>query len=60
MVEKEIAVVADEVRRLAEQSSQSAKEIFQLIHMIQTDSNASVTVMEKRKRRRKSGNGLYE
>ena len=46
---KGFAVVADEVRRLAEQSSQSAKEIFQLIHMIQTDSNASVTVMEKGK-----------
>ncbi|KAA0965015.1 methyl-accepting chemotaxis protein [Sporosarcina sp. ANT_H38] len=46
---KGFAVVADEVRRLAEQSSQSAKEIFQLINMIQTDSNASVTVMEKGK-----------
>ncbi|MFJ7921720.1 methyl-accepting chemotaxis protein [Lysinibacillus fusiformis] len=46
---KGFAVVADEVRRLAEQSSQSATEIYNLISSIQSDSNASLTVMEKGK-----------
>ncbi|UZM99105.1 methyl-accepting chemotaxis protein [Lysinibacillus sp. MHQ-1] len=46
---KGFAVVADEVRRLAEQSSQSATEIYNLISSIQADSNASLTVMEKGK-----------
>lgn len=46
---KGFAVVADEVRRLAEQSSQSATEIYNLINSIQSDSNASITVMEKGK-----------
>ncbi len=46
---KGFAVVADEVRRLAEQSSQSATEIYNLISSIQSDSNASITVMEKGK-----------
>ncbi len=46
---KGFAVVADEVRRLAEQSSQSATEIYNLISTIQSDSNASITVMEKGK-----------
>ncbi len=46
---KGFAVVADEVRRLAEQSSQSATEIYNLISTIQADSNASINVMEKGK-----------
>lgn len=46
---KGFAVVADEVRRLAEQSSQSATEIYNLISSIQSDSNASITVMQKGK-----------
>lgn len=46
---KGFAVVADEVRRLAEQSSQSATEIYNLISTIQVDSNASIVVMEKGK-----------
>ncbi len=46
---KGFAVVADEVRRLAEQSSQSATEIYNLISSIQSDSNASITVMERGK-----------
>ncbi|MFJ7186747.1 methyl-accepting chemotaxis protein [Lysinibacillus xylanilyticus] len=52
---KGFAVVADEVRRLAEQSSQSATEIFNLISTIQADSNASITVMEKGKEDVKAG-----
>ncbi|WP_253896121.1 methyl-accepting chemotaxis protein [Solibacillus sp. R5-41] len=46
---KGFAVVADEVRKLAEQSSQSATEIYNLISTIQSDSNASIVVMEKGK-----------
>lgn len=46
---KGFAVVADEVRRLAEQSSESATEIYKLISTIQSDSNASIVVMEKGK-----------
>lgn len=46
---KGFAIVADEVRRLAEQSSQSATEIYNLISAIQSDSNASIIVMEKGK-----------
>lgn len=52
---KGFAVVADEVRRLAEQSSQSATEIYNLISTIQADSNASITVMEKGKEDVKAG-----
>ncbi|MEG0380825.1 MAG: HAMP domain-containing methyl-accepting chemotaxis protein [Kurthia sp.] len=46
---KGFAVVADEVRKLAEQSSQSATEIYNLISTIQSDSNESIGVMEKGK-----------
>lgn len=46
---KGFAIVADEVRRLAEQSAQSATEIYNLISAIQSDSNASIVVMEKGK-----------
>jgi len=52
---KGFAVVADEVRSLAEQSSQSATEIYNLISTIQADSNASITVMEKGKEDVKAG-----
>ncbi|WP_391375513.1 methyl-accepting chemotaxis protein [Lysinibacillus sp. KU-BSD001] len=52
---KGFAVVADEVRRLAEQSSQSATEIYNLISTIQSDSNASLVVMEKGKEDVKAG-----
>jgi methyl-accepting chemotaxis protein len=40
------AVVADEVRKLAEQSSQSAKEIHKLLSEIQHDTSNSMTAME--------------
>lgn len=40
------AVVANEVRKLAEQSSQSAQQIGQLIHTIQTDTKLAVKSME--------------
>ncbi|GGJ57179.1 methyl-accepting chemotaxis protein [Anoxybacillus voinovskiensis] len=40
------AVVADEVRKLAEQSSQSAKQIHQLLSEIQHDTSHSMTAME--------------
>ncbi|MGN7470707.1 methyl-accepting chemotaxis protein [Brevibacillus sp. SAFN-007a] len=40
------AVVADEVRKLAEQSSQSAQQIGQLIQTIQADTKLAVDAME--------------
>jgi methyl-accepting chemotaxis protein len=42
---KGFAVVADEVRKLAEQSQQSAKQIFELINGIQEDTEQSVQIM---------------
>lgn len=42
---KGFAVVADEVRKLAEQSQQSAKQIFDLIKGIQADTEQSVRIM---------------
>lgn len=44
------AVVADEVRKLAEQSSNSAKQISQLITSIQSETEHAETVMERSKR----------
>ncbi|MBK3494171.1 methyl-accepting chemotaxis protein [Viridibacillus sp. YIM B01967] len=44
---KGFAVVADEVRKLADQSQQSAKQIFELIHGIQADTEQSVLIMAK-------------
>lgn len=44
---KGFAVVADEVRKLAEQSSNSAVQITDLIRVIQTDSSYSIQVMDK-------------
>ncbi|MEC2074306.1 methyl-accepting chemotaxis protein [Alkalihalophilus marmarensis] len=44
---KGFAVVAGEVRKLAEQSQNSAKQIFDLIQGIQSDTDSSVQVMSK-------------
>lgn len=44
---KGFAVVADEVRKLAEQSQQSATEIFTIIQGIQQDTESSVNIMAK-------------
>ena len=44
---KGFAVVADEVRKLAEQSQESAKQIFELIRGIQTETEQSVNIMAK-------------
>ncbi|MEB2299190.1 methyl-accepting chemotaxis protein [Lysinibacillus xylanilyticus] len=44
---KGFAVVADEVRKLAEQSQESAKQIFGLIHGIQLETELSVNIMAK-------------
>ncbi|WP_442602179.1 methyl-accepting chemotaxis protein [Paenibacillus sp. KN14-4R] len=44
---KGFAVVANEVRQLAEQSSQSAKEIVSLIQSIQKDSNQAAVTMTR-------------
>ncbi|VBB07655.1 four helix bundle sensory module for signal transduction [Lucifera butyrica] len=41
------AVVAEEVRKLAEQSQNAAKQIADLIHEIQTDTEKAVTAMSK-------------
>lgn len=42
---KGFAVVAEEVRKLAEQSRQSAKEIFEIVQGIQNDTECSVQIM---------------
>lgn len=44
---KGFAVVAGEVRRLAEQSQQSAKEIYEIVQRIQEDTEGSVQIMER-------------
>lgn len=44
---KGFAVVADEVRKLAEQSQESAKQIFELIRGIQQETEQSVKIMAK-------------
>ncbi|MFJ7732455.1 methyl-accepting chemotaxis protein [Lysinibacillus sp. NPDC097231] len=44
---KGFAVVADEVRKLAEQSQDSAKQIFELIQGIQSETEQSVNIMAK-------------
>ncbi|MGE7926377.1 methyl-accepting chemotaxis protein [Lysinibacillus xylanilyticus] len=44
---KGFAVVADEVRKLAEQSQESAQQIFELIHGIQLETEQSVNIMAK-------------
>lgn len=41
------AVVADEVRNLAEQSANSAKEIYRLIQEVQAESGRAVSVMDR-------------
>lgn len=43
---KGFAVVADEVRKLAEESAQSAKQIYELINEIQTETANAVKEME--------------
>ncbi|UHA60192.1 methyl-accepting chemotaxis protein [Metabacillus litoralis] len=42
---KGFAVVADEVRKLAEQSQESVKQIFELIQVIQKETNSTVETM---------------
>jgi len=44
---KGFAVVADEVRILAEQSANSAKEIYRLIQEVQSESGKAVSVMNR-------------
>lgn len=44
---KGFAVVADEVRKLAEQASESSKQITQLIKNIQSETTDTVALMEK-------------
>ncbi|KOS64203.1 methyl-accepting chemotaxis protein [Lysinibacillus agricola] len=44
---KGFAVVADEVRKLAEQSQESAQQIFELIQGIQLETEQSVNIMAK-------------
>ena len=44
---KGFAVVADEVRNLAEQSANSAKDIYRLIQEVQTESGRAVAVMDR-------------
>lgn len=44
---KGFAVVADEVKKLAEQSQESAQQIFELIHGIQVETEQSVNIMAK-------------
>lgn len=44
---KGFAVVADEVKKLATQSSESAKDIQEIISMIQQDTNNTVAIMNK-------------
>lgn len=44
---KGFAVVADEVRKLAEQSQQSAKEIYEIIIRIQDETESSVQIMAR-------------
>lgn len=46
---KGFAVVADEVRILAEQSANSAKEIYRLIQEVQGESEKAVSVMDRSK-----------
>lgn len=49
------AVVADEVRKLAEQSAQSAKQITELIAVIQTETSKAVESMDASSREFSSG-----
>lgn len=44
---KGFAVVAEEVRKLAEQSQQSAKEIYEIIQGIQADTEGSIQLMAR-------------
>lgn len=44
---KGFAVVADEVRKLAEQSQNSAKQIYEIIQGIQKDTESSVQIMAR-------------
>ncbi|MFJ8262928.1 methyl-accepting chemotaxis protein [Rummeliibacillus sp. NPDC094406] len=52
---KGFAVVAGEVKKLAEQSSHFASEIYKIINEIQSESDASIIVMEKGKENVKVG-----
>lgn len=44
---KGFAVVADEIRKLAEQSTESANQIAELIHQVQADTSHAVGKMDK-------------
>lgn len=57
---KGFAVVAGEVRRLAEQSSQSATEIYHLISSIQKASSDSVAVVQKGKEEVNAGSAAVK
>jgi methyl-accepting chemotaxis protein len=55
---KGFAVVADEVRKLAEESSQAAREIGDLIGEIQAETSQAVDVVEEGARRTEDGAGV--
>ncbi|WP_158553382.1 methyl-accepting chemotaxis protein [Peribacillus saganii] len=57
---KGFAVVADEVRKLAEQSSNSAQQIAQLISSIQGETNKAVSSMENAKKEVEDGIEIVE
>lgn len=52
---KGFAVVADEVRKLAEQSSESAKQISDIIQSIQKETTDAVSLMDKQSRESNEG-----
>jgi len=54
------AVVADEVRKLAEQSSQSTKEISNLIYNIQSEINQIVTQMDNNTKEAAKGSEIVQ
>jgi methyl-accepting chemotaxis protein len=55
---KGFAVVAEEVRILAEQSANSAKEIYRLIQEVQSESNKAVSVMDRSKQEFSAGQNV--
>lgn len=57
---KGFAVVADEVRNLAEQSANSAKEIYRLIQEVQSESGKAVSVMDRSKQEFQAGQKVVD